>query len=90
LIQLVCERSRELPEHRDARQLSELVALLLDLLLHLLAVRDVPRDPAYAHGPARRVELDVTDRRDPSQLAAERDAILTLVEGTGTKRGALG
>src|SRR4029077_6037034 len=81
LIQLVRQRPGQLAEHRDARQLSELVALLLDVLLHMLAVRDVPRDPAYPDGLARSVELDVTDRRDPSQPTAERDAIFAFVVG---------
>jgi len=38
VIQLVRQRPGQLAEHRDARQLGELVTLLLELQLHTLAV----------------------------------------------------
>ena len=50
LVDLVRERARELAQRRHARQMRELVALLLDLALEPTACGDVERHPAQQRG----------------------------------------
>jgi hypothetical protein len=73
LVELVGDRARQLAEHRDAREVRELVAVDLGIELGADRRGDVGRHAPHARWLAATVEADIAVRRDPAHFAVAAD-----------------